>query len=86
MRPLRLLGRAVLFVLHLAALVTLLASVVLVGSGCTHAHRTTDGGGEMHPARHPAEAFYCADCHLPRERCRCACWSGATTAQDCVDE
>lgn len=82
MHPLRLFARAVLFVLHLAALFALLGSLILVGSGCTHAHRVADGGGE----RHPAEPFYCADCHLSRERCRCACWSGATTLQDCAGE
>lgn len=38
MRPLRLLGRAVLFALHLAALFAL---ALAAGTGCTHA----DGGG-----------------------------------------
>lgn len=75
MRVLRPLGRAVLFALHLAALFALLS--LALTTGCTH----VGGGGE----RHPVEALHCADCHLSRERCRCACWSGATSPQDCTD-
>ena len=86
MRPLRLLGRAVLFVVHLAALFALLTLALAAGTGCTHAHRAADGGGEKHSPHRPAEVFHCADCRLSRERCRCACWSGATTPQDCTDE